>query len=313
MDLRQLRYFIAIVEQGSFSKASEILNVAQPSLSLHVRNMEAELGTALLFRTPQGVVPTEAGQILLRNARIILDQFAIARHEIQGHEAEPGGEVRLGLPGTISQIVSVPLIIEARTKYPRIKLRIAEAMSGFVLDWIREGRVDLAVLYTEVSDRTLTSSPILAEDLWLVGPTTPTAGAPSAAGPVPFAEVARLPLILPSPNHGLRELLDREASHHALALDTVIEVDSYANIKGLVEAGMGCSILPFSAIAREAQEGRLRAWQIEQPSLRRAVHLVRPADRPLTYAATIIEALCRATLINLAETGAWSGARVFRA
>lgn len=84
MDLRQLRYFIAIVEQGSFSKAAEVLNVAQPALSLHVRNMEVELGSSLLFRSPQGVVATEAGEILLRNARIIIDQFSIARHEIQG-------------------------------------------------------------------------------------------------------------------------------------------------------------------------------------------------------------------------------------
>ena len=80
MDLRQLRYFIAIVEQGSFSKAAETLNVAQPALSLHVRNMEAELGSALLFRSPQGVVATEAGEILIRHARIVIDQLSIARH-----------------------------------------------------------------------------------------------------------------------------------------------------------------------------------------------------------------------------------------
>ena len=74
MDLRQLRYFIAIVEQGSFSKAAEFLNVAQPALSLHVRNLESELGCALLFRSPQGVVATEAGDILVRNARIMAEQ-----------------------------------------------------------------------------------------------------------------------------------------------------------------------------------------------------------------------------------------------
>ena len=74
MDLRQLRYFVAIVEQGSFSKAASTLNVAQPALSLHVRNMEADLGTPLLFRSPHGVIATEAGDILLRNARIIIDQ-----------------------------------------------------------------------------------------------------------------------------------------------------------------------------------------------------------------------------------------------
>lgn len=76
MDLRQLRYFVAIVEQGSFSRAAQVLNVAQPALSAHVRNMEADLGTKLLFRSAQGVMPTEAGTTLLRNARLVIEQVA---------------------------------------------------------------------------------------------------------------------------------------------------------------------------------------------------------------------------------------------
>ena len=89
MDLRQLRYFVAIVQCGSISRASLQLNIAQPALSLHVRNMEADLGLPLLFRTPQGVQPTEAGLILLRNARLIIEQFEQAQREIRGSAAEP--------------------------------------------------------------------------------------------------------------------------------------------------------------------------------------------------------------------------------
>jgi LysR family nitrogen assimilation transcriptional regulator len=313
MDLRQLRYFVAIVEHGSFSKAAGALNVAQPALSLHVRNMETALGTDLLFRGPHGVVTTEAGDILLRNARTIIDQFAIAQDQIRGYGAEPAGEVRLGLPGTISQILSVPLIIEAKRRYPNIKLRIAEAMSGFVLEWIREAQVDLAVLYFPLSDRALTSLPILTEELWLLGPARPMAGVVlSAKASVPFKKVAQLPLILPSLNHGLRELLDREATHHSLVLNTVIEVDSYANIKALVEAGLGYSILPFNSIAREVQAGRIRAWKLNKPELKRQVHLVHSVDRPLKQAVAAIETLCKSTLLNLAATGEWSGAHALK-
>lgn len=313
MDLRQLRYFVAIVEQGSFSKAAATLNIAQPALSLHVRNMEADLGAALLFRSPQGVVATEAGEILLRNARTIIDQFAIAEEEIKGHEAEPSGEVRLGLPGTISQILSVPLIMAAGKRFPKIKLRIAEAMSGFVLEWIRDARVDLAVLYIPVEDRSLKSYPVLTEDLWLLGPRKPMDGVRTPAPAVTaYKQVSQLPLILPSANHGLRELLETEAAKNSLALNTVIEVDSYGNIKELVEAGMGYSILPFNAIAREVQDGRLLAWQIGKPELRRAVHLVHPADRPLSNAVSAIQNLCQETLLDLASTGRWNGARTMR-
>lgn len=313
MDLRQLRYFVAIVEQGSFSKAAATLNVAQPALSLHVRNMETDLGTALLFRSPHGVVATEAGEILLRNARIIIDQFAVAQEEIRGHEAEPAGEVRLGLPGTISQILAVPLIIAAKRKFPKIKLRIAEAMSGFITEWIREGRVDLAVLYIPVEDRVLTSYPVLTEELCLLGPVMPMDDVkPPSDTPLTLKQIAQLPLILPSLTHGLRELLEREAVSHNLTLNTVIDVDSYGNIKELVEEGMGYSILPFNAIAREVAEGRLRSWQISKPELKRDVHLVHPADRPMTNAVAAIETLCRETLLDLAATGHWNGARALR-
>ncbi len=310
LDLRQLRYFVAIVENGSFSKAAAVLNVAQPALSLHVRNMEADLGTQLLFRSPHGVLPTEAGEILLRNARVIIDQFAFATEEIRGHEAEPSGEVRLGLPGTISQILSVPLIISAKKRYPRIKLTIAEAMSGFITEWIRENKIDLAVLYIPVQDRTLSSHSVLTEQLCLLGPVSAMQGIkPPTDGPITFKQLAELPLILPSVNHGLRELLEGVAGKSGLPLNTIIDVDSYGNIKELVEEGMGYSILPFNAIAREVQDGRLAYWPIRKPELQRDVYLVHASDRPMPNAVSVIEALCRETPLDLVDTGRWRGAR----
>ena len=119
MDLKQLRYFVAIIQCGSITRASLQLYVAQPALSLHIRNMEADLGVPLLFRTSQGVQPTEAGVILLRNAQIILAQFEQAETEIKGSTAEPAGGVRLGLPSSISQILGVPLILAARERQLR--------------------------------------------------------------------------------------------------------------------------------------------------------------------------------------------------
>ncbi|WP_245415176.1 LysR substrate-binding domain-containing protein [Hoeflea marina] len=310
LDLRQLRYFVAIVEQGSFSKAALTLNVAQPALSLHVRNMEADLGTQLLFRSPNGVLPTEAGEILLRNARVIIDQFAFAAEEIRGHEVEPSGEVRLGLPGTISQILSVPLIIAAKKRYPRIKLRIAEAMSGFITEWIRENKIDLAVLYIPVQDRSLASHSVLTEELCLLGPVSAMQDIKQPSdGPITYRQVSQLPLILPSENHGLRELLEGVAGASSLPLNTIIDVDSYGNIKELVEEGMGYSILPFNAIAREVQDGRLKHWPIRKPELQRDVYLVHASDRPMPNAVAVIEALCRETLLGLVETGRWRGAR----
>ena len=310
MDLRQLRYFVAIVQCGSISRASLQLNIAQPALSLHIRNMEADLGLPLLFRTPQGVQPTEAGNILLRNARLIIEQFETAQREIRGSASEPSGEVRLGLPSTISQILGVPLILAARERHPKVTLRIAEAMSGYVLDWLRLGRVDLGLLYQLVEDRELRSIGLLTETLVVVGPAAPPAGLPvPAREAVTFAETAELPLILPSPGHGLRDLLDAAAAERAVRLATDIDIDAYGAIKVLVERGLGYSVLPAHAVRREVGEARLRCWAVE-PALTRTVHLVQPVGRPLSPAAKAIEALCRATLRDLVRSGDWHMAQM---
>lgn len=199
MDLRQLRYFITIVEAGFISKAADRLRVAQPALSQHVRNMEQDLGVELLFRSPQGVKATEAGETLLRHARHILGQMDAAREEIRRGQFEPEGEVRLGMPGTVSKLLCVPLVTEARRLYPKIKLRVAEAMSGFVLDWLREGKIDVGVLYRSVSDRSFAVRPVLSEALCVLGPVTANAKpALPPGGPLSFAQVTELPLILPS-------------------------------------------------------------------------------------------------------------------
>lgn len=310
IDIRQLRYFVAIAEQGSFSRAAEFLRVAQPALSLHVRNMEADLGSPLLFRSPRGVEPTEAGTILLRHARTILDQLVVAEEEIRGHQNDPAGEVRLGLPGTISQILAVPLITALHLRHPRIKLRIAEAMSGYVLDWMREGRVDLSVLYSDAAEHGLRSEPILQEELRFFGAPALARrdGLPAAGQAVAFAEALRMPLVLPGEGHGLRDLIKRHAMARGAQVATIIDVDSYVNIKALVAEGLGYSLLPENAIAEEIAAGKLVGWPVVEPRIRRSVYLSHATDRPLTNAVSAVMNIARDTLRDLARSRRWIGA-----
>lgn len=309
MDIRQLRYFVAIVEQGSFSRAAEVLHVAQPALSLHVRNMEQALGAQLLFRSARGVVPTDAGTILLRHAHAIIGQIAVAEEEIRGQQADPAGEVRLGLPGTIGQILAVPLITAVHTRFPRIKLRIAEAMSGFIHDWLRDDRVDLAVLYGKAAEDGIATQAVLQEDLHFVASASERVSAPPH-GAIPFAQLAECPLVLPGLGHGLRDLVERTAQAQDVPLNTAIDVDSYSNIKTLVRDGFGCSILPLNAIQAEVLSGSLRHWPISEPPMRRVVYLAQSTQRPLTNAAKAVLALTQDTLTGLVRDGRWIGAQL---
>ncbi len=305
MDIRQLRYFASIVEQGSFSRAAATLRVAQPALSLHVRNMEADLGTSLLFRSPKGVVPTEAGQILLRNARIILDQLTIAEDELRGHDSEPAGEVRLGLPSTFGQILAVPLIMAARSRYPKIKLRVAETMSGFAVEWICDARIDLAVVYHDLNERSVEVTHVLDEELVCFGPVDALGDfdLPKADRPISYDHIANLPLILPGGRNGFRDLIERYAANSGVTLNTIIEVDSHSNIKDLVRAGVGYSILSMNSIADEVKSGQVRYWRIGRPPLKRPVYLVHSINRPITNAVAAMKFLVLEVMHDLARKG----------
>lgn len=311
MDIRQLRYFLTIVEEGSLSRAAAVLHVAQPSLSIHIRNMEADLGTALLFRSARGVVPTEAGVILLRHARAVLAQIALAEEEIRRAEAEPEGEVRLGLPATLGQILAVPLITAVHQTYPKIRLRISEAMSGFVLDWLEEARIDLALLYARPLSSAIESHPLMEEELRFLGSASAQAkGLPPPGQPVSLATALGLPLILPGAGHGLRALIETAAQGEGLLTEPMIDVDSYSTIKALVAEGLGFSILPETAVAREAAAGILQIWPLGEPGLRRSVYLAHASDRPLGQAVRVVQDMAVRVLRELVVQGRWSGARL---
>lgn len=312
LDIRQLRYFIAIADQRSFTRAAETLNVAQPALSLHVRHMEAELGVPLLVRTSRGVEPTEAGMILLHHARTILIQIAVAEEEIRGQASDPAGEVRLGLPATICEVIAVPLIREVHQRHPKIRLRLAEAMSGYVQDWLKEGKLDLAILYNDISDSRITSRKILEEELVLFGSRklAEDSGLPPDGVSITRDLAFEMPLILPAESHSLRRLLADQALATGRTLSTVFDVDSYTNIKALVEQDLGFSILPRRAIETAVETGQLIFWPVSAPPLLRTIHLSTRKDRARTSAVATVERLTESILTTLVTSGAWIGTRL---
>ena len=307
MDIRQLRYFVTIVEQGSITGASEILNVAQPALSLHLKNMEEDLGTRLLIRSRTGVVPTEAGILLEQRARRILDDLTRTEDDIRTLDADPMGVVRVGLTGTISSIVALPLIEATRSKYPRIELNIAEAMSGFIADWLSESRIDLAVLYERSQQDGMVLELLLEEELVVLW-----SGGTDCLLEMSLSGLRDVPMVLPSMAHGLRTQIDTALSAVGIIPNVAIEIDSYTNIKRLVAAGYGASILPAHAVLEEVEAGILVVSRISNPDLWRRVHLMYPSGRPNTRAQEVISDLLRDVILKLLKSGEWPAARVPR-
>ncbi|MGR8948201.1 MAG: LysR family transcriptional regulator [Gammaproteobacteria bacterium] len=280
MNLLQLKYFVAIVEEGSFTRASQRLYVAQPSLSQHVKNLEQELSAELLRRTARGIEPTEEGAELLHHARAILEQLDTARAAVRNASEEASGDVVVGVPPTVSERITVPLILRMRERTPKVAPRIVEGMSGYVLNWLQEGRVDIGVLYGVQQSSGIETTEICREDLYLIS----LSDGDNDTTEVTFNEVASKQLILPGVHSGLRSLLESVAQKQQIDLEVGIEVDALSQMRALVAAGVGYTVLPEWAVSEEIERGTLAAHRIVEPEVQRTLSIAHSSDRPLLNA-----------------------------
>lgn len=307
MDIRHLRYFIAISEERSLSAASVRLGVAQPSLSQHVIKLEEELGVTLIVRSPRGILLTEEGQLLVRHAREIcrnLD-FCIAEMKEQGGTVR--GTVAFGMPPSVSMVMSVPLAETVRVEYPQVRLRAIEAMSGFVTSWIEDGTADIGFLYHIDSKSQFRAIHILDEDLFFFAGSDNWPLSTPPGLPVRLAELAELPMILPSPSHGLRKTITRHAEARGVELNVVLEMDAMTQIKELVARGSGFTIFAPAAAYDFVARGELSKSPIIDPVMSRPVYLVNNPARAQTNACRMIERLTLEVARDLVRRGIWEG------
>lgn len=305
MDIRQLRYFIKIAECGSFSRAAVELNVAQPALSQHVANIEAELGVRLLSRSTKGIALTECGETLLGHAEAILRQLDNAARAVRTQADDPSGAVSVGLPSSVSLVMAVPLLMEVERRFPNILVKVIENHSGYLLEWVKAGRVDIAVVFDAEESPSINLRPVMSEDLYFVRPRRPDRAYPDT---IPFAELPRYPLVLTGTAHGLRKLVERSAQRTATDLTIKTELDSLTAIKDVVASGYGYSVLPWTAIRRECEGGVLQAQRVVDPTISRHVQLATGGDFPAMLAAVRISKLIRELMVDLVDKGHWRAA-----
>ena len=269
MTLTQLRYFLAIGRAGTMSAAARQIGIAQPALSLQLAHLEGELGQTLFVRHGRGMRLTEMGSRLQGRAIEILRHVELAREELSDGGASPSGTVSIGMATAANMAFSVDLLVSVRRRFPRLKLQLVESMSGFLLEWVERGRIDMALVYDVPASGPLGIERLATEELHLIA--GPGAGPPGAA--LSFADLAGLPLIVPGRQHRLRQLIDRLAALQGVRLDVAAEVDSTYSIKKLVARNDGFSILSWHAVQEEVERGELRALTVGHPASARAIDL----------------------------------------
>jgi len=307
MDLRQLKYFVQIVESGSLAKASRQLYIAQPALSQHVAKLESEVGKPLLIRTAKGVTPTENGAALHHHARFILRQLEQALSIARQEPGTVHGMVSVGLAATTVCAVGTPFMRRIREKYPGIVLNIVEGMSGHLAQMMRLGQLDLAILFSRDAVSDLPCEPLVEEELFVMLPEDSDLVAPRRVK-LSCEETANLPLILPTGIHGLRRRITAEFEQRNLAMHVVAEIDSLSLLMTCVRDGMGATIKPISAVFQEGQ--RREGWRtmaFSDANMKRPNFLYSVDPERMSPATAAVRAELRETVKHLVQQGQWEG------
>lgn len=262
MDLRQLKYFVQIAESGNFSRAAEVLRIAQPSLSQQMKHLEEELGVDLLLRHARGVTTTELGQQFYDHARRILQEVDRAKEVIRSQSTNPSGRVSVGLPTSACRGLSFPLFQAIAEHQPNITLHLVEAMTSYLDDYIQAGRLDVALLYDHKAFEHVAWTEMMVEDLMLcVAPEHPLAREAS----IPFSDLSRLTVVLPGRPNVLRTVMEQYAARHNGTLNA-IDCDSLPAIVKLVCRSGHVAVMPHFAFTEEIAHGLVVAVPIVDPT-----------------------------------------------
>ena len=287
MDLKQLEYFVRVAELGSFTRAAISLDVAQPALSRQVRLLEVELRQNLLTRNGRGATPTEAGKLLLEHGRGILHQVTLTREELGAARGAMAGKVAIGLPPSLSKLITVPLVRAFRQELPQAQLSLTEGFSVQMHEGLRVGHLDMAVLYNPHPSADLEMATLHADELALISPSqtaAPVAKRRASKGStqISLAEVAALPLILPSRPNVFRILIEGELMAIGRRPQIILEVDGLNAILSLVKEGIGHAVLPSYTLSNVDNPAPFRVQAIHTPCIKCQLMLVRSANRPST-------------------------------
>jgi LysR family transcriptional regulator, nitrogen assimilation regulatory protein len=291
MEIRQMAMLVAVCEEGSLSRAARRLGLAQPSLSVMMRDLERDLGVQLLERSVRGARPTAAGGAVYRRCLDILRDVDGLRAEVGAAAAGLTGEVRIGLPPTVACGILPGVLARFTRRWPQVAVRVAEGFSGTLLAWTASGEVDCAITAAASSDPRLIGRRLASEPLLLVRgragddlPPAPPRGRP--LGPaVRLAGGPALNVVLPSRHHALRGVLDGAIRAGRIPVARSIEIDSLPAMLGLVARSDWCTFLTWTAVAADRDAGRLAVAPLADGLPPLEFHLVHRTSKALSPAA----------------------------
>jgi len=293
MQLRHLRYFVKIVEAGSFSRAASTIHVAQPALSQQIAELEEQLGLSLLQRSARGVRPTAAGEVLYREALSILQQIERLPGIVRSSGGEIEGAVSVGMSSTLAATLGGRFIETCKAALPKVTLKFSVADSHSIKARVESHALDMAVVFEDELIPIFSRKPLFRQRLYLIG--REPLSSPSDS--VSLSKVVTLPLVLPGQLNVLRSVVDRAFAGAGVSPNLVAEADVLSSILSALQTGIGYTILPKGDLSDIAAYGMTGPMVIEPPLFLTA-SIISSGDFPLTYAG---EAVLK-VLVQFVET-----------
>jgi LysR family transcriptional regulator, hydrogen peroxide-inducible genes activator len=247
VNLRDLEYLVAVGEHHHFGKAAEACMVSQPTLSTQLKKLEQELGVDLIERSPRRVMLTATGERVAERARIILGEVDTIRAFARQATDPEGGTLRMGLFPTLAPYLLPHIVPTVHERYPNIELLLTEEKSEVVLDLLRAGRLDTAVLALPVHDPSLVQHVLFTEDFVLAVPADHPLAA--AGGPVDPSVLAGEQILLLEEGHCLRDQALSVCRLTGASERRGFRATSLETLRQMVAAGVGITLLPELAVA----------------------------------------------------------------
>jgi LysR family nitrogen assimilation transcriptional regulator len=288
MDLRQLRYFVAVAERGGFGAAASALNVAQSALSRHIKQLEHELGGTLLERSARGASVTESGKLLLARGRWLLSAVDDIKAEVRTENREPSGTVRLGAPSSLADILYAPLAKIFIERFPRVRLEMSEGLTEALCDRLLRAELDIGIVTMPQPNDHLNYETLVIEQVFLIGPPRDPL---LQKGRLTRREFNALPAaVLPLSRNPFPE-----------GVPSSLRVDGATPMKRIAAAGLGYGMLPFSGIHQEVAAGVLSAALV--PWLRADRVMALPRGRPISRASREVVAALKEICRDMIQRG----------
>lgn len=278
MELHQLRYFCAVAEAGSFSRAAERSHVSQPSLSQQIMKLEDELGARLFDRLGRSVRLTETGQTFLPRARAVLRELEAARGDVVEQKDSIGGSVMIGVIPTVAPYFLPQRLTRFSRKYPQVQLTVVEEITPALLELLRASKADLAILALPIRGHEFETFPLLTEPLFAALPRDHKL---TKRRSLSLKDLRTQPFLLLRDGHCFRDTTVAACDRARLHPQIIFESGQFSSLLSMVGAGMGVSIVPEMAIDKKS---RCRFVRLDDPAAVRTIGAVTLRGRSLSRA-----------------------------